>query len=42
VAKITEHLKTNLYVISKMVWGFRYYIRPEENGAGYIANLESY
>ncbi|HYZ51667.1 MAG TPA: RNA 3'-terminal phosphate cyclase, partial [Nitrososphaeraceae archaeon] len=43
VAKITEHLKTNLYVISRIVRGFRYYIRPEEYsvGNGYIVNLES-
>ncbi len=49
VAKITEHLKTNLSVISRIVRGFRYYIRPEENSVGYqttrdngyIVNLES-
>ena len=35
VAKITEHLKTNLYVISRIVGGFKYYINPEENSVGY-------
>jgi RNA 3'-terminal phosphate cyclase len=27
VAKITEHLKTNLYVVSGMVHGCKYYIK---------------
>jgi hypothetical protein len=34
VAKITEHLKTNLYVISKIVDGCKYYI----NDAAVTAN----
>jgi len=34
VAKITEHLKTNLYVVSKIVDGCKYYI----NDAAVIAN----
>jgi RNA 3'-terminal phosphate cyclase (ATP) len=50
VAKITEHLKTNLYVISRILEGCKYYINLEENnigyqtthnGNGYIVNLES-
>src|SRR5919199_725145 len=50
VAKITEHLKTNLYVISRIVEGCKYYINLEENsvgyqtthsgGNGYVVNLE--
>ena len=50
VAKITEHLKTNLYVISRIVEGCKYYVNLEENSIGYqtthnpngyIVNLES-
>jgi hypothetical protein len=47
VAKITEHLKTNLYVVSRIVDGCKYYINDvysstvtanpslEENSVGY-------
>jgi RNA 3'-terminal phosphate cyclase (ATP) len=50
VAEITEHLKTNLYVISRIVEGCKYYINLEENivgyqtthnSNGYVVNLES-
>ena len=43
VAKVTEHLKTNLYIASQIVPGFRYHIESaaERQRAGYIVTIEN-
>ena len=40
VAKITEHLKTNLYVASRMVDGCRYYIKHAYSPTATAVNVE--
>lgn len=42
IAKVTEHLKTNLYIASQIVPGFKYHIESdvENHRAGYFVTIE--